>query len=159
MEGSVTIKLPRDQHMILNLSSSGVSGAGVQWQCILCDQKVTDPRAFIRLRCIPERIVTIEVGEPKPYLPDNTRRAGNQLLGGTMTQDNPTPENPPTRQPGTNPKAAPGSWDNPWDADLSTASVAITVNGQMYDKATLEFIGYYADAAPEGEGAATGDNS
>ena len=62
-----------------------------------------------------------------------------------MTTANPTPENPPTHKPGTDPTAEPGSWDNPWDADRSTTDYAVTVNGQVYDKATMDYIGEYAD--------------
>ena len=63
MEGSVTIKLPRDEHIILHLTSSGVAGPVSHWQCILCDQKVNRAEDFVHLRCIPARIITIKVGE------------------------------------------------------------------------------------------------
>ena len=63
MPGQATIKLPLNEHMLLNLTSSGVAGAGTHWQCILCDQKAFDANDFIHLRCIKERIITITVGE------------------------------------------------------------------------------------------------
>ena len=65
------------------------------------------------------------------------------------TPENPTPENPPTRQPGTNPEATPGSWDNPWDSARSVAAYAVTVNGQVYSKESLEYLGQYDDLAAE----------
>lgn len=63
MSGEVTIKLPRDEHMLLHVSSSGVAGAGRAYQCILCDQKALDAGDFGHLRCIPARIITIKVSE------------------------------------------------------------------------------------------------
>lgn len=61
MQGQVTIRLPRDKHMILNMSSSGVAGPGHAWQCILCDKKADKPETFDRLHCIPARVITIKV--------------------------------------------------------------------------------------------------
>ena len=62
--GSVTIKLPRDEHMLIHLASSGVAGASqTHWTCFLCSQKAFSADDFHRLRCIPQRVIYIEVRE------------------------------------------------------------------------------------------------
>ena len=63
MEGEVTIKLPLNEHLLLNLTSSGLAGPGNHFQCVLCDQKAFEASDFIHLRCIPARIITIGVRE------------------------------------------------------------------------------------------------
>ena len=63
MNGQVTVKLPVNKHLLIKLSSSGVSGPGTLWQCFLCDKKADYADRFDQLPCIPERIITIKVGE------------------------------------------------------------------------------------------------
>ena len=63
MNGEVTIRLPKDEHMLLHLGSSGVAGAQKIYTCVLCDQRAIKADDFGHLHCIPARIITIKVSE------------------------------------------------------------------------------------------------
>ena len=57
--GEITIKLPPNRHLMLNLSSSGVAKEHGGWQCLLCDKKGDTAMALVAQTCPSPRIYTI----------------------------------------------------------------------------------------------------
>lgn len=58
--GDITIRLPTNRHLMLNLSASLVSGEGGNWQCLLCDKQAPTGDALVKLTCPSPRIYEIK---------------------------------------------------------------------------------------------------
>ena len=58
--GDITIKLPTNRHLMLNLSASLVSGTGGNWQCLLCDKQAPTGDALVKMTCPSPRIYEIK---------------------------------------------------------------------------------------------------